>query len=253
MKKGCLLGMLLGLVLSVTACGSGSVPVSEDVSCYNRGAYETDEGTSDSESVPVSEDVSGYCPPDYATDGGESDPVVFGTFYGNDFVIEEIESGQYTEFTSGVSVQYFVDNSSSYEAEIFEGEDGEKYVDYTFGGDDTCVSFTFRNGSVPSSYGEWCGRPCVDDGLENYYIGTYTIDGVENCVDDIHWGKCTKDSSPEDFEAEFGASLLTDWNHNDSEQTLVYASQTHFIEFHFIDGVLHRVKCDTLWFYGFST
>lgn len=229
MKKGCLLGMLLGLVLSITACGSGSAPAS-------------------GESV-------GYCPPDYETNGGDSDPVVFGTFCGNDLVTEEFEikNGQSadTEFASGVSVQYFIDNSLSYEPEIFEAEDGEKYLDYGFGGDNTSISFTFRNGSAPSSYGEWCGRPCVDDGLEDYYIETYTIDGVENCVDDIHWGKCTKDSSPEDFEAEFGASLLTDWNSEDSEQTLVYASQTHFIEFHFIDGVLHRVKCDTLWFYGF--
>jgi hypothetical protein len=229
MREGYLFGALLGLAFMVTACGS--------------------------ESVPTSGESEGHYTPDYETDGGDSDPVVFGTFCGNDFVTEEfeIENGQYTEFASGVSVQYFIDNSLSYKPEIVEDEDGKKYVDYGFGGDATWVHFMFRNGSVPSSYGEWCGRPCVDDGLGNYYIKTYIIDGVENCVDDIHWGKCTKDSSPEDFEAEFGASLLTDWNHEDNEQTLVYASQTHFIEFHFIDGVLHRVKCDTLWFYGFLT
>ena len=127
MKKKYLFGVLLGLVFAATACGS--------------------------ESVPVSEDASGHCPPDYATDGGDSDPVVFGTFCGKDFVTEEfeIEDNQYTatEFASGVSVQYFIDNSLSYEPEIFEDEDGVKYVDYTFGGDGTSVSFTFRNGSVP--------------------------------------------------------------------------------------------------------
>ena len=60
MKKGCLLGMLLGLVLSVTACGSVSVPTLEE--------------------------VSGYCPPDYATNSGDSDVDVFGTFCGEDFI-----------------------------------------------------------------------------------------------------------------------------------------------------------------------
>lgn len=229
MKKGCLLGMLLVLVFSVTACGSVSVPTLEE--------------------------VSGYCPPDYATNGGDSDAVVFGTFCGKDFVTEEfeIENGQYKEFASGVSVKHFIDNSLSYEPEIYKDASGKEYVDYTFGGDGTSICFSFRNGSVPSSYGEWCGAPCVDDGLENCYIETYTIDGVENCVDDIHWGMCTKDSSPKDFEAEFGASLLTDHNHKDNEQTLVYASQTHYIEFRFIDGVLHSVSCDTLWSYGFRT
>lgn len=231
MKKKYLFGALLGLVFIATACGS--------------------------KSVPISDDASGYCLPDYATYGGDSDPVVFGTFCDKDFVTEEFETenNQYTdmEFASGVSVQYFIDNSLSYEPEIIEDEDGVKYVDYDFGGDGTSVSFTFRNGSVPSSYGEWCGRPRVDAGLEDCYIETYTIDSVENCMDDIHWGNCTKDSLPEDFETEFGTSLLTDWNHEDSEQTLIYASQTHFIEFHFVDGVLHRVICDTLWFYGFRS
>ena len=227
MKKKYLFGALIGLVLAVTACGS--------------------------KSVPTLEEVSGYCPPEYATTGGDSNPVVFGTFCGKDFVTEEfeIENGQYKEFASGVSVQHFIDNSPSYEPEIYEDASGKKYVDYTFDGDDTSISFKFRNGSVPSSYGEWCGAPCVDDGLENYYIETYTIDDVENCTDDIHWGRCTKDSSPEDFEAEFGASLLADSNRGDNEQTLVYASQTHYIEFRFVDGALHGVSCNTLWSYGF--